>query len=111
MLSILSLDNTNAMRYYDNMIRTYGDKETEQIYKGKVSKKLPYEIQHIARRKLRMIDAAITVTDLKIPPGNRLEQLKGDLKAYWSIRINDKYRIIFIFKEGGAEDVKITDYH
>lgn len=108
---MITLDNTNAMRYYKYMIRTYGNKETEKIYNGKVSKKLPYEIQHIARRKLRMVDAAITVTDLKIPPGNRLEQLKGDLKDYWSIRINDKYRIIFKFKEGGAEDVEITDYH
>ena len=93
------------------MIITFGDKETKQVYNGTVSKKLPYEIQHIARRKLRMIAAAITVADLRIPPGNRLEQLKGDLKDYWSIRINDKYRIIFKFEEGGAEDVKITDYH
>ena len=93
------------------MIRTFADKETERVYNGAVGKKLPYEIQHIARRKLRMIAAAVTITDLKVPPGNRLEQLKGDLKGYWSIRINDKYRIVFKFIEGGAEDVKITDYH
>ena len=93
------------------MIRTYKDSETKKIYDGIYSKKLPSDIQNVARRKLRMVDAARDIADLRIPPGNRLEQLYGDLEGYWSIRINDQYRVIFVFEEGGADNVQITDYH
>ena len=93
------------------MITSFSDKETELIYKGIRSTKLPSDIQNIARRKLRMIAAAKIIDDLRIPPGNRLERLKGDLKDLWSIRINDQWRIVFHFENGGADNVKITDYH
>lgn len=91
------------------MIRSFEDSET--INKGERSKKLPPTIQNVARRKLRMIEAAKVVEDLRIPPGNRLEKLAGDLEGLHSIRINDQWRIVFKFENGGAENVRITDYH
>ncbi|MCR4559969.1 MAG: type II toxin-antitoxin system RelE/ParE family toxin [Bacteroidales bacterium] len=93
------------------MIQSFGDSETELIYNGIQSKKLPPSIQNVARRKLRMIAAAQNVRDLRIPPGNRLESLYDDLEGFWSIRINDQWRIIFKFDNTGANYVKITDYH
>ena len=93
------------------MIKEFGDKESEKIWNGNRSKKLPSEIQHVARRKLRMINNAQEVNDLRIPPANRLEKLKGDLKKYHSIRINNQWRIIFQWKNDDAYDVKIVDYH
>ena len=93
------------------MIRTFADKETELIFSGTRSRKLPLEIQNATRRKLRMIYAAKTVDDLRLPPGNRLEKLSGNLDGYFSIRINDQWRIVFRFEDGGAEDVGIQDYH
>ena len=93
------------------MIRTISDKESQKIYDGGSSSAIPKEIQHVARRKLRMIDAAVSVNDLRIPPGNHLEKLKGNLEGFYSIRINDQYRIIFRYETGDAYDVKITDYH
>lgn len=93
------------------MIISFGDKETEKIFSRKRSKKLPNEIQINALRKLNMIHAAKRVKDLEIPPGNRLEKLKGDLSAYHSIRINDQWRIIFVWSAGNAGYVKICDYH
>ena len=68
-------------------------------------------IQNVARRKLRMIEAAKVVEDLRIPPGNRLEKLVGNLDGFYSIRINNQWRIVFKFENGGAENVRITDYH
>lgn len=93
------------------MIKTFGDKESEKVWNGIRSKKLPNEIQEIARRKLRMIHNAQNVNDLRIPPANRLEKLKGDLKAYFSIRINSQWRIIFKWINNDAYDIEITDYH
>ena len=93
------------------MILTFGDKETERIYKGIVSLKLPFDIQNIARRKLRMINSSQHVEDLKAPTGNRLEKLNGSHEAYHSIRINNRWRIIFIWEDNLAKDVKIIDYH
>lgn len=93
------------------MIRSFGDSETELVFNGFCSKKLPPVIQNVARRKLRMIAAAAKVVDLRVPPGNRLEELLGDLQGFYSIRINDQWRIIFEFDNGGADNVKITDYH
>ena len=93
------------------MIRPFGDGETERIFNGERSKKLPYEMQNVARRKLRMIAAAKEIADLRIPPGNRLEKLLGDLAGFYSVRINDQWRIVFSFDNGGAENVRITDYH
>lgn len=93
------------------MIRSFGDKETKQIYNQERSKILPAEIQERALIKLMLIDAAESVSDLKAPPSNRLEKLKGDLENHWSIRINDQWRVILLFEDGNAYNVKITDYH
>ena len=93
------------------MIKTFGDKESEKIWAGIRSKKLPSEIQDIARRKLRMINNAVDLNDLKIPPANRLEKLKGNLQDYYSIRINNQWRIIFKWVHNDAYEINITDYH
>ena len=93
------------------MILSFGSKETESIWNGEWVKKLPNEIQETGRRKLRMINNAQSIADLKIPPANRLEKLAGDLKNYYSIRINDQWRIIFKWNNGNASEVAITDYH
>ena len=93
------------------MIISFGNKETEKIWKGLVSKKLPREIQETARRKLRMINNSIDIGDLRIPPANRLEKLKGDLKEFYSIRINNQWRIVFKWENGNAFEVEIVDYH
>lgn len=93
------------------MIKGFGDKESEKIWNGIRSKKLPSEIQNVARRKLRMLNNAQEINDLRIPPANRLEKLKGDLKEYYSIRINGQWRIIFQWKNNDAYVVKIVDYH
>ena len=93
------------------MILTFGNKETDKIWNGIVSKKLPREIQEVARRKLRMINNSIDINDLRIPPANRLEKLKGDLKEFHSIRINNQWRIIFKWENGNAFEVEIMDYH
>jgi len=93
------------------MLRSFGSKEAEKVWKGIRSSKLPPEIQHIARRKLRMINNSFDFKDLRIPPSNRLEKLSGNRKDFYSIRINDQWRIIFIWKEGHAFEVEIVDYH
>jgi proteic killer suppression protein len=93
------------------MIVSFKDKETEKIWNGIVSKKLPREIQDTARRKLRMINNSIDVSDLRIPPANRLEKLKGNMKEFNSIRINNQWRIIFKWDNGNALEVEIIDYH
>lgn len=93
------------------MIKEFGDKQTEKIWNSIRSKKLPNEIQHVARRKLRMLNNAQEVNDLRIPPANRLEKLKGDLKEFYSIRINNQWRIIFQWSNNDAYNVEIVDYH
>ena len=93
------------------MIRTFKDKETEKVYNQIFSRKLPNSIQKTALRKLIMIDNAEALEDLKVPPANRLEALKGERLGQLSIRINDQFRICFVFKEGDFYDVEITDYH
>lgn len=93
------------------MIKSFGDKETEKVWNGIYSKKLPSEIQQIARRKLRMINNAQDINDLRVPPGNRLEKLKGDLSDFYSIRINNQWRIIFKWIGSDAYEVQIIDYH
>lgn len=93
------------------MIISFGNSETEKIWNGDRIKKLPLEIQETGRRKLRMINNSINLADLRIPPSNRLEKLSGKLKDYYSIRINDRWRIIFKWKSGNALEVEIIDYH
>lgn len=93
------------------MIVSFGNTDTEKVWNGIRVKKLPTEIQNIGRRKLRMINNSISLTDLKVPPANRLEKLSGDLKGFYSIRINNQWRIIFTWNSGNASEVKIVDYH
>ena len=93
------------------MIVSFGQKITKKIWEGEIILGLPINIQEIARRKLRMINGAQDLNDLRIPPSNRLEKLKGNLKDYYSIRINNQWRIIFLWINGHAEDVEIIDYH
>ena len=93
------------------MIDSFGDKETELIWDGYVSKKFPSTIQQTARRKLVLIHSAISINDLRVPPGNRLEKLSGSLSGFHSIRINDQWRIIFRWSNGNANEVEIVDYH
>ena len=93
------------------MIINFGNKETEKIWNGVVSKKLPREIQEVARRKLRMINNSVDIADLRVPPANRLEKLKGDLSEFYSIRINNQWRIIFKWENRNAFEVEIIDYH
>ena len=93
------------------MIKTFGDNESVKIWNGIRSKKLPNEIQAVARRKLRMLNNAQDVNDLRIPPANRLEKLKGNLEDYYSIRINNQWRIIFKWINNDAYEISIVDYH
>ena len=93
------------------MIRDFADKETDKIWQGIVSRRLPHDIQTVARRKLRMLNNARQLEDLRIPPANRLEALKGDRRGQHSVRINDQWRICFRWNDGGALQVEIVDYH
>lgn len=93
------------------MIRSFKDGETKKIYSREGSRKLPGDIQQVALRKLRMINNAQSINDLRIPPANRLEKLSGNRAGQHSIRINDQWRICFVWKDGDAYDVEITDYH
>ncbi|HAE58322.1 MAG TPA: plasmid maintenance system killer [Anaerolineae bacterium] len=93
------------------MIKTFKDVPTQKIYQRQPSRKLPPDIQQVALRKLRMINNATSLTDLRIPPANRLEKLSGDRAGQWSIRINDQWRICFVWRESDAYDVEIVDYH
>lgn len=93
------------------MIKSFQNKETEKIWNGIHSKKLPSEIQNIARRKLRMLNNSQNINDLRIPPANRLERLKGNMKEYHSIRINNQWGIIFKWENDNAYEVEIIDYH
>ena len=93
------------------MIKSFYSKETEKIWQGIRSTKLPNEIQEVARRKLRMLNNSVNLKDLSIPPSNRLEKLKGNFKDYHSIRINDQWRIIFKWSRGHSTNVKLIDYH
>ena len=93
------------------MIISFGNSATEKVWTGARVKKLPNEIQNIGRRKLRMLNNSINLADLRIPPSNRLEKLSGNFKDFYSIRINDQWRIVFKWNSGNAFEVKIIDYH
>ena len=93
------------------MIKSFGSKETEKVWNGTRSSKLPNNVQQTGRRKLRMLNNSQDITDLRIPPSNRLEKLSGKLKDFYSIRINDQWRVIFIWDSGNSFDVEIINYH
>jgi len=94
-----------------SVIESFGSTETEKIFRGEVSKKLPLDIQRTARRKLLYLDEAEDMNDLQAVPGNRLEKLKGNRAGQYSIRINDQWRICFMWTAGKAREVEIVDYH
>jgi toxin HigB-1 len=93
------------------MIKGFKDKEAEKLFYREPSKKLPGDIQRVALRKLRMLNRATTLDDLRIPPGNRLESLKGDRQGQHSIRINEQWRICFVWQDGEVFAVEIVDYY
>jgi toxin HigB-1 len=93
------------------MIISFGSKDTERVWIGERVKKLPLNVQETGRRKLRMINNSVDLADLRIPSANRLEKLSGKLKDFYSIRINDQWRITFKWDSGNATEVEITDYH
>jgi proteic killer suppression protein len=93
------------------VIKTFKDDQTQKIYQRQPSRILPHEIQQVALRKLRMINNAISINDLRVPPANRLEKLDGDRAGQWSIRINDQWRISFEWQGSDAHNVEIVDYH
>ena len=93
------------------MIRSFASKPTQEISEGRQSRRLPPDVQRIARRKLRMINNATNVAELRVPPNNRLERLKGDRSGMYSIRINDQWRICFRWDDGDVHDVEVVDYH
>jgi len=93
------------------MIVSFSSKETEKIWLGERVGKLPLEIQQVGRRKLRMLHNSQNLADLRVPPSNRLEKLSGNLKEFYSIRINDQWRVVFKWLDGNAAEVRIIDYH
>ena len=93
------------------MIKTFADKQTAAIFERHQVKRLSREVQETARRRLKMLDSAVTVESLRIPPGNRLERLKGERAGQWSIRVNNQWRICFVWRAGYAFEVEIVDYH
>ncbi len=104
-----SVSRSDSIQLY--MIKSFGCKETGKIWERKFSGKFPRDIQKMSRRKLLMLDAASTLNDLKVPPSNRLEKLKADRSGFYSIRVNDQWRICFRFDNGEASDVELVDYH
>jgi proteic killer suppression protein len=93
------------------MILSFGSKETTKIWDGERVKKIPNDIQNTGRRKLRMLNNSQNINDLQIPPSNKLEKLKGGYREFYSIRINNQWRIIFKWSNGNAFEVEIIDYH
>jgi proteic killer suppression protein len=93
------------------MIRSFKSRETERLFRRQFSRRIPADLHSSALRKLRMLDAAVSLDDLRSPPANRLEALRGDRKGQHSIRINGQWRVCFVWKEGHAVDVEIVDYH
>ncbi len=93
------------------MIRSFADRQAELVWQGDPSRRLPGAIQRLARRKLRMLHAAVSLDELRVPPGNRLEALTGNRRGQFSIRINDQWRICFRWIDADAHEVEIVDYH
>lgn len=107
--ALLTIDIINANRYDGVVIKSFADKETAEIWRTGKTRGAPPA--GATKRKLGMLDGALTLVDLKVPPGNRLEKLRGDRRGQYSVRINDQYRICFRWQEPDAYDVEITDYH
>jgi proteic killer suppression protein len=110
-LDDVTLDVNNALRYAIRVIRSFGGRETEKLFRRERSRAVPVALRRVALRKLVQLDAADTLDDLKVPPGNRLERLRGDRKGQWSIRVNERWRVCFEWRQGDAHEVEIVDYH
>lgn len=93
------------------MIQSFKSPQTEKVFNGEAPKGFPTDLLRVSRRKLGMVDAAVALADLRVPPRNLLEALRGDRAGQHSIRINDQFRVCFVWRDGGAYDVEITDYH
>lgn len=111
MRHILTLDVNNAWLYYQSVIRSSKDKDTQSVFGGQFVKGLDGQIQQRAREKLKYLDSATELRDLMIPPANQLESLKGNRQGQYSIRINRQWRVCFKWKGGDAFEVEIADYH
>ena len=109
--TIVTIDVTNAMRYCSRVIRSFADSRTERLFQRQPVRRLSSTVQRMALRKLVYIDAAEQLADLRLPPGNRLEKLRGNRAGQHSIRLNDQWRICFRWRAGDAYDVEVTDYH
>ncbi len=107
----MPLDDHNAARYAYDMIKSFRCKETERVYRREASRKLPQNLQRIALRKLWMLDAAVDLPEMRVPPANHLEALRGERAGQHSIRINQQWRLCFRWESGDAYDVEIVDYH
>ena len=105
------MTHSQAICLLSRVIRSFRDSDTEKIFKRQFVRKFPRDIQQRAFMKLNAIDAAVSLEDLRLPPSNRLEALKGDRKGQHSIRVNDQWRICFVWHAGDAEQVEIADYH
>jgi len=107
---LVTVDVINGSRYYSFVIKSFRCKDTERLFTRERVKRFR-NIEQVARRKLELIHAAVSLSDLRVPPGNRLEALKGDRAGQHSIRLNDQFRVCFIWRSGNAESVEIVDYH
>jgi len=105
------LSNNNDARYHEDMIAGFKDADTKLLYETGKSKRIPANLRRVAVKRLLILNAAIDLANLRVPPGNKLEALSRDRKGQHSIRVNDHYRICFVWKDGGAHDVEIVDYH
>lgn len=101
----------NAWRYYHQVIRSFRDADTERLFNRELVRRFGMDVQRVALRRLRQLDAAMVLDDLRVPPDNRLEKLRGKREGQFSIRINDQWRLCFHWREGDAYDVEIVDYH
>jgi proteic killer suppression protein len=109
--SLITLDVINVVRYVGAVIKGFRDPDAERLFTRQPVRKLGANVQRAALRKLRLLDAAVSLEDLRVPPGNRLEKLKGDRAGRYSIRINEQWRICFAWAAGDAHEVEIVDYH
>ena len=110
-MELITIDGNNAERYANGVIQRFAEKDTERVWQRVHVRKFGPDLQRIANRKLLILDAAETINDLRVPPGNRLEQLQGNRKGQHSIRVNDQWRICLTWTPAGPIDVEITDYH
>ena len=105
------LDGSNGGRYYTLMIASYADRDTERLFNRERVRRFPSTVHGVMRRKLLLLDAAVALDELRVPPGNRLEKLRGDRAGQYSIRVNQQWRVCFRWRDGAAFAVEIVDYH